>query len=333
MGKQSVTIKDVARKAHFSTATVSRVINHDPKVSRETKAAVEAAMKEMGYRVNTIARSLRSSTTHTVAILSPEFRNDFFMAVAEGIEEELRTEGYTTFILNSRESIEEEKARISLMVEKQVDGAIIIPAGDRGEHYSMLVQEGIPFVLVDRIVEGMQADAVLSDNINGAYQAVDLAIRDGAQRIGCIGGDQKLTSARERYTGYERALRMHGIKVDQRIIAFSDMHADSGYRIMGELLEADPELRYVFAVNLFLHLGAEKYLLEHSIGNLIRFIAFDEALMNIVLSHDYITVRQPLEEIGKTAAMQLLQRIRSTEESPPRICRLQPEIISSGFSK
>ncbi len=326
MRKQSVTIKDVASLAGVSTATVSRVINQDPKVSKAASISVKGAMLELGYRVNPIARSLRSSITHTIGILSPEFRNDFFMAVAEGIEGELRSEGYTAFILNSRENIEEEQARIELLVEKQVDGAIIIPASSRGDHYQVLFEEGIPFVLVDRIIEGMKVDAVLTDNIGGAFQAVELAIRDGARRIAFIGGNPSLTSARERFIGYERSLRMNSISLDEAIITYGDMHFESGYQCMGDILQEDPDIRFVFVANLFMRMGAERYLADHHNSRNLRFIAFDDSPVSSIFAHDYITVCQPMELIGSTAAQLLVKRIRSQDSSDPKVFRLKPDI-------
>ncbi len=326
MKRRQATIKDVARQAKVSTATVSRVLNRDEKVSLSTRESVLQAMDELGYRVNPIARSLRSSITHTIGIISPEFRNDFFMAVAEGIEDLLRREGYTTFILNSRESLDEELSRIELLIEKQVDGAILIPAGSRGEHYHRLSEEDIPFVLVDRVIAGMDTDAVLTDNVQGAYEAVKLAAEDGAERIALLGGDPSISSARERHQGYMKALTEQGIPADESIITYGDMHFGSGYSLMGKILEADPGIRHVFVVNLFMRLGAEKYLAEEGNSD-IRFIAFDESPLCTFSLHNYITVSQPMESIGSAAAEILLKRIRKTDDSPPGIHRLPPDII------
>ncbi len=329
MSKKSrgATVKDVAKKAGVSTATVSRVLNKDPKVSGSTREEVLDAMKEIGYRVNPIARSLRAQKTHTIGIVAPEFQNDFFTAVAEGIEEVLRDKGYTTFILNSREDIEEEKARLELLIEKQVDGAIIIPTSDKGEHFSILAEYQIPFVLVDRMIDGMQTDCVLTDNYHGAYEAVRRCIDHGAKKIAVIAGDQSLTSAKERFHGYSAALSDHGMSLDDHIIRFGDMHIQSGYDAMESILKESSDVSYVFIVNLFMRIGAEKYLAEHPDGSRIKIAAFDLAAISPLFTHSFVTVKQPLEQIGTSAADLLLKRIDHEEIPFPQIYRLSPELI------
>ena len=327
MGRRFATIKDVAARAGVSTATVSRVINRDPKVSASTRKAVLEHMEELGYRVNPIARSLRSSTTRTIGIITPEFCNDFFMTLAEGIEEVLSEAGYTAFILNSRERLDLEQARVQLLIEKQADGAIVFPVGGKGEHFCALAANDIPFVMVDRVIDGLRCDAVLTDNMWGAGRAVEAAIQDGARTIGMIGGESTISSAHERYIGYRRALEQHGITPDESIILFGDMHFASGYRLMGELLGIRPSIRYVFVANIYMRLGAEKYLSDHHAGSGIRFISFDSSPLQSLFAHNYITVHQPYEQIGSTAATLLLQRIRRECTAPPRVHRLKPEII------
>ncbi len=324
---RGVTIKDVAMKAGVSTATVSRVINKDKKVSSKTREMVYACMKETGYRVNPIARSLRSQRTHTIGILAPEFKNEFFTAVAEGIEEILRTKGYTTFIVNSREDVDEERARIQLLIEKQVDGAIIIPASNRGDHFETLREYSIPFVLVDRMIEDLMEDCVLTDNVHGAYKAVETCLQAGAERVAVIAGDQTLTSAKERFEGYLSAMRAYSREVDPSLVQYGDMHIQGGYDAMRQILAAHPDIEYVFIVNLFMRIGAEKYLVEHRIGENMHIAAFDVAAISPLFSHSFVTVGQPMELIGSTAADLLLQRIEHTDLPFPQIYRLTPEII------
>lgn len=322
-----VTIKDIALKAGVSTATVSRVINHDMKVSEKTREKVEACLKETGYRVNPIARSLRSRRTHSIGILAPEFQNDFFMAVAEGIEEVLRTRGYTTFIVNSHEDKNEEGSRIELLIEKQVDGVIIIPTTSDGSHYHALDKEGIPYVLVDRFVDSSDSDAVLTDNRKGAYEAVAACIADGAERIAFIGADNRITPARERYEGYIHAMTDHGMAIEQSLIAYGDMHIASGYEAMKLILEADPSIEYVFIINLFMRIGAEKFLAEAQPGSSVKIAAFDLSPISSLFRHSFVTVRQPLEQIGTEAAQLLLGRIAHEQLDCPSVIRLEPELI------
>lgn len=322
------TMRDVAECAGFSTATISRVLNKDPKVAESTGRRVLDCMEKLGYRVNPIARSLKTSRTHTIGIISPEFQNDFFMSVAEGIEEKLRRNGYISFICNSREDASCEAELVDVMIEKQVDGIIIIPSTcSGGAHYQLLKRVGIPFVLVDRLIDGLAADAVLTDNFRGAFSAVELALLDGASRIALIGGPLNITSSRERVDGYRAALEKYGKPLDKSIMKYGDMHIESGYRLMGELLEENPGLKYIFVINLFMRIGAERYLVEHGITREIRIAAFDEASISSLFTHAWITVRQRHGRIGSMAAGLLLRRIAGDDLPYPQIYRQDPEVV------
>ena len=258
----SVTIKDVAKRAGVSASTVSRVVNADCRISDKTRNKVLACMDELGYQVNNIARSLKTNRTMTVGFISPELTNDVFMNIARGAEDEFRKHGYNIIICNSNENIIDEEDRIRLLIQKCTDGMIIIPASPEGKHYRQIREAGQPLVLVDRLVADFESDAVLVDNINGSYTAVEYLINRGHRRIGFIGGDIRLTSAEERFEGYRRALADYCIPMEESIIRFGDYHVESGYRIMKEMAELPDPPRYVFISNYYMHLGAMKYLLE-----------------------------------------------------------------------
>lgn len=321
----AVTVKDVAREAGVSPSTVSRVVNGDSRISARTRNKVLACMKELGYQVNNIARSLKTNKTMTVGFISPELSNDVFMNIAKGAEDEFRKHGYNIIICNSNESIEEEKDRINLLSQKCVDGIIIIPASAEGEHYSWLRAADLPVVLVDRLVEHFETDAVLVDNINGSYSAVEYLINNGLRRIGFIGGDMRLTSAGERYEGYRRALADYCVPLEEGIVRFGDYHVNSGYRIMSELMEAAEPPEYVFISNYYMHIGAMKYLLEHRTltENKAFIAAFDDLEFSGILGLSGVRIAQPMLEIGSRAAQLLLSRINGEQLPFPQIVRLK----------
>ncbi len=326
----SVTIKDVAKVAGVSPSTVSRVVNNDGRISDETRNKVLKCMKELGYQVNNIARSLKTNKTMTVGFISPELSNDVFMSIAKGAEDEFRKHGYSMIICNSNECVEDENDRISLLSQKCVDGMIIIPASSEGEHYSQISAAGLPVVLVDRLVEHFEADAVLVDNINGSYSAVEYLINSGQRRIGFIGGDIRLTSAGERFEGYRRALSDYCIPLEEDIVRFGDYHIDSGYRIMGELMEMVDPPDYVFISNYYMHIGAMKYLLERGepITKRASIAAFDDLEFSGILGFSSVRVAQPMLEIGSRAAQILLARIHGEKMPFPQIIRLKTSLKS-----
>lgn len=325
----AVTVKDVAKLAGVSTATVSRVINNDPRISCETRDKVLECIKRLDYKINTIARSLKTSKTYTIGFICPEIFNSFFMSVAKGVEDELRKQGYSVIVCSSNESIAEEEERIKLMLEKCVDGIIVIPTSNEGRHFNQLKEYGLPVVLVDRLVDDFIADAVLVDNINGCYSAIEYLINKGERRIGFIGGDMRLTSARERYDGYRRALKDYQIPLEEGIVKFGDFHIRSGYDLMKELMEADAPPNYVFIANYFMHVGATKYLIERKehLGQPVFIASFDDMELSSILGFCNVLISQPMMEIGSKAAMTLLNRINHEDVVFPQITRLKSELI------
>lgn len=325
----AVTVKDVALKARVSSATVSRVINLDDRISPETAERVRAAIHELGYTVNHLARSLKTNQSFSVGLLVPEFRNDFFMGIAQGVEQTLKASQLSLMICNANESAEEEADRISLLLDKRIDGIIIIPSTDSGLHYARIREAGVPVVLVDRIVNGFEADSVLVDNVNGTYRAIERALAAGVRRIGFLGGDQRLTSARERYEGYRQVLKDHGVPRDPALERFGDFHSASGYALMAELagLLSPPEV--VFISNYFMHVGATRYLIERQpeAAPMPWIISFDDLELSFALGFSRILVRQPTLELGRRAAGLLLDRMVRKDAGPARIVRLDTEVV------
>ncbi|QEN09723.1 LacI family transcriptional regulator [Oceanispirochaeta crateris] len=314
----SITVRDVAAKAGVSTATVSRVLNGDPKVRPDTAERVQKAVSLLGYRMNQVARSLKTKRTHTIGIIAPEFKNDFFMSIVTGIEDTLKQIGYSVVLCSSRENRKEEAERLQLLKEKNTEGVIIIPGSNKGEHFNIM--KGTPVVLVDRLVEGFESDAVLSDNFQGSYDAVQYSLKNGATHIGFIGGKRTLTSAKERYGGYKKALQDNHRKSEPEIILFGDYHEDSGYQLMKTLMERETPPDHVFISNYFMHLGAARYLLQSDHKGL-HILSFDDLPLAAFFPYASIIVAQPMERIGREAAKLLIQRINGSR-ADTKIIRL-----------
>lgn len=325
----AVTVKDVARHARVSTATVSRVINNDIRISGATRAKVINSMEALGYKVNNIARSLKTNKTYTIGFICPELSNTFNMTLAKGMEDELRKFGYNVIICNSNESVDEEKERIGLLIEKCVDGIIIIPASNNGAHFKQLSDAGIPVVLADRLVDDFVTDAVLVDNINASYAVVEQLINQGVRRIGYIGGDLRITPAKERDEGYRRALNDYCIPYEQGIVKYGDFHLQSGYEKMEELMKIENPPAYVFISNYYMHAGATKYLVEQGMEmkGSITLASFDDMELATLLGFCRILVRQPMTEIGSRAAKILMDRINGEAISFPMISRLKTDLV------
>ena len=324
----AATIRDVANLAGVSTSTVSRVINDDSRISDETKKRVLGCIRQLDYRVNNIARSLKTKQTRTIGFIAPEIANDFFMQVARGVETELKSLGYSVIICNSNESEKEEEERIRLLWDKRVDGIIVIPATGKGNHLRLLTTLAIPAILVDRLPMGFVADAVLVNNLEGSKRAVLMLFENGARRIGFIGGDMTLSSARERYEGYISAYREFGLEPETSLVRFGDFHVASGYSLMRELMELPEPPQHVFISNYFMSIGGSRYLIENrnSLPEGFMLATFDDMEMTPLFGIPRITVAQPIREIGREAALLLIKRIKGDDTPFPQIIRLETEV-------
>jgi LacI family transcriptional regulator len=332
----------VAALAGVSTATVSRALHGAGQpVSPATRDRVAKAARRLHYRANHVARSLKTRSTRTIAILAPELANEFFMELAEGMERELGRSGYTLIVASSGNSAEEEVKRLAVLSERLVDGVVVIPAGGRGDHLRELADRGIPVVLVDRLVEGAALDAVLSDNEGGAAALTRALLADGFRRIAFLGGDPAISTARERLAGYTRALKEAGLPVREDDLYLGGMGIEDGFRRMDELLARPEPPEALLAVNLLVHLGAQRRLLAATDrtsadpGGAARrsgpaIAAFDETPYSAFLPACRYTAAQDAAGLGAAAARRILGRIDSggAGGAPAEIIRLPVAIIS-----
>ncbi len=329
MTKRSVTIRDVARYALVSTATVSRVLNDDDRVAQATRDKVHEAMDRLGYKVNFVARSLKTSRTKTIGIMAPDLSGDYFMYIAESMDRELQANGYSLVVCVSHDSIDEESKRLRHLAERLVDGVVMIPATDRGSHFAFLKECGIPVVCVDRMVKDIGIDSVLTENEEGAYEATSALIKDGCARIGFIGGKPEISTSIERFAGYKRAMEEAGLPIEPDFVRFGPPTLPFGYHAMEEMVKREDSPDAWFLVNAFTHIGATNYLLTEGRARATRtvFAAFDEMPYSPLLRFCRYSVQQPIAELGKTAARLIIKRIREPDESAAQIIRLKTRLI------
>lgn len=328
----SVTLKDVAKAAGVSASTVSRVLSGDARISEKTRERVMECVKTLDYKLNPIARGLKTNRTYTVGFLAPEITNAFFMGVAQGVEDELRKSGYSLLIAGTGDSRQGEAESVRLMAERSVDGLILIPCSHEGRHIRDAQDKRMPIVVADRLAEGLTADAVLVDNVNGTYAAIEHLIGNGHRRIGFIGGDLRLTPAKERYDGYRRALKDYLIPIEEELVKFGDFHDESGYRLAKELMEQPAPPEYIFVANYYMNLGAMRYFVETSgrSSAAAKLASFDDMELSSVLGLSGVRIRQPVREIGSRAAKLLLERIQGDPPPHPQIVRLKTTLVTGG---
>ena len=272
----TASIKDVAVKSGVSVATVSHVINNTRFVSEETRTKILAAMEELKYVPNSMARSLRTNKTNTVALLIPDISNFFFTEVAEAIEGVLSEKGYSLFLCNTGESISIEKKQIMLMSSQLVSGIIIAPTSREFDYRSMFTDIKYPIVFIDRKTYKLQADVVMVDGKTATYNAVSSLIKKGHKRIGYIAGRDGLSTTDERLSGYLEAIEQNGIPLDESLIKRGDSKHESGYQLTEELIKTDATA--IFVSNNLMAVGAMKCLSNNniSIPKRMAIIGFDD---------------------------------------------------------
>jgi len=308
-----VTIKDVARHAGLSPSTVSRALNRSGYVSDEAQRRVDEAIAELGYQPNWMARSLKGKPSLTIGLIIPDIFNVYYTALARAVSATLRTHDYALILCVSNEDPETDLEYLKTLWEKRVDG-IIYTHPARG-HNSPFVREmansGVPIVELNRQREKDILDAVLADNIQGAYQMTEYLISMGHRRIGLIVGESNLTTAKNRLVGYRRALDDAGIPIDPdliRIGTFTRQHGEEGTQ---ELIQVAEPPTVIFAGNNRIVMGTLFALQQLGIRvpDDVSVVAFDDAEWLSVWNPPITAVDIATDEMAQLAVDLLLRRI------------------------
>jgi LacI family transcriptional regulator len=311
------TIHDVAKLAGVAPITVSRVINNTGYLSQETKERVEAAIAQLGYVPNTLARSLRSKRTNTLALVITDITNPFWTTVARGVEDKASDSGFTVFFCNTDESEVEEKKYVQALLQKQVDGILLVPAHNTPDSVEYIKRNGTQVVILDRRIPGIQADIVRSDSIHGSYILTQLLIENGHRRIAILGGPKGISTADDRMEGYYKALYDAGItEQPQGYVLCGSYTHESGYEMALQAIDLDPRPTAFVAANNFIANGAMRALADAGIQvpDEIALVGFDDipSALNAV---PFMTVAsQPAYEMGQKATEILLSRLNGIEK-------------------
>src|SRR5688572_16465237 len=206
------SLQEVARRARVSIATVSRVLNKSEKVVPETRAAVEQALLDLGYRPSRVARRLRmnSGRAHLVGLIIPDIQNPFYAEIARGVEDAAYKNEYALLLCNSDENPEKERFYLDVMQDESVDGLVLPPFDETDAAVVDVIRSGMPVVCVDRSLSRVKTDLVEVDNYRGALDAVNHLLDKGHRAIGLIEGRAEVSTSRERRRGYVDALAARG---------------------------------------------------------------------------------------------------------------------------
>lgn len=307
------TIKDIARMAEVSTATVSKIVNHkDKNISDATRQRVLALIEEYNYVPNRVASSMVTKKTHSIGLVIPDIANPFFPEIARGVEDIANKHGYHVILCNTDNDLKKEVGYIAMLQEKMVDGIILTASSMRTGDSLDLSRIHVPVITVDRDIEESKIKGkIIVDNASGAYEAVKYMLNKGYKRILHLAGPSTSGPSRERYRGYLKAHEEMGVKVTDKLFIEGFYTSEWGYEGIRDILEGEITFDAVFCGNDLIALGAMKALKEtgHKIPDDIGIVGFDDIYMTTMIEPRLTTVHQPNYQMGYKAAQMLIDFI------------------------
>jgi DNA-binding LacI/PurR family transcriptional regulator len=310
------TIKEVADRAGVAVGTVSHVINGSVRVSDSLRRKVQAAIRELDYHPNHVARSLKTSRTRTLGIIVPDMTIPYFPRVIRGAEAAARECNYSLIAVNSDDNPVRQKELLSLLRSQRVEGILLaVSAGPTPlAQINRIMSAGIRLVCVDRIPDRLPVDSVSVEDVSAAELGIDHLITMGHQRIAIVTGPLSLKNERQRLLGYHQSLERAGMRADQSLIWEGNILTDNVTAMCRERLR-DPETRpdAIFATNGPTGLGVLRALHERGLHTPedMALVTFDELTVDDLFRPAVTTVVQPAYDIGFRAAQILLDRIES----------------------
>ncbi len=311
-------ITDIARIAGVSTATVSRVLNRNPSVKPELKERVDRAVKQLNYEPS--HKFPFNARSVTVGVMVPDISNPWFPLLVKGIENTARIHGYAVALCDSDNGSDVEEKQLAALVERGVDGLIIIPTENPTPRMTELANEGFPLVFLDRTIDHGGANYVTCDNEGGAFQATKYLLSLGHRAIAYIGGPRSINTEPLRRAGYEKALREAGIDPARQVNVCGDYSYETTRVEFRSLLKKQhSSFTAVFASDDVMALGAREALegANLRVPEDISLIGFDDIPFASLLS--LTTISQPAFEMGKNALLLLNDVMKGRIEKPKNV--------------
>lgn len=334
------TMRDVARLARVSVATVSAVVNGKKGVRPVLVSRVQVAMKALDYHPDQVARSLKVRRTTTIGVVIPDFATGIFMEVVRGVEDTARTAGYSVLLCNSNEDVAQEQRHLGVLFSRRVDGILLAPT----DPYAMAQRHSrpnIPIVLFDRLPPGYQGPAVVIDNNEAAYKATKYLISLGHTRIAFISGPFDLSTGVDRADGFRKAMEEADLPVRGDYFKRGDFKANSGYIAGLELLGLEDRPTAIFSSNSQMTLGLLKAMQERGVEcpSDVSVLGFDDLVLaeglsfGALLKPELTVIAQPAYQIGCQATDMLLKMLSPTDGANPensKIVKLKADLYVRG---
>ncbi|GAB4046418.1 LacI family DNA-binding transcriptional regulator [Spirosoma litoris] len=339
MSTKKTSLKDIAQRAGVSMALVSYVLNGKEKESRvgqEIAGKIRQIAKELNYQPNHLAKSLRSGKTHTIGLIIADISNPFFANIARVVEDEAKRNGYTVIIGSSDENAEKSRDLLDVLINRQVDGFIIVSSEDSAEQIRYLQAKNIPFVLLDRYFPNIQTDFVSTDHYKAAYSASAHLVKSGYKRIGMIAYDSQLFHMQERIRGYVEALTDNGVPFQKHWLKQTHISAiEQGVKAaIDEMLAYEQPIDAIVFATYSLAINGLKYLNELNINvpSDLAIVSFGQAEAFDLYYCPITYVKQPIGLLGKTAVELLMKKLKYPQAEPSHIL-MEAELIIRASSK
>jgi LacI family transcriptional regulator len=293
---------------------------------------IEDAIQRIGYKRNAIARSLKMGTTRTIGLMVADITNPFFTDVVSVIQDVLHRAGYAVMLCCNDEDVGMQDEQIELLIDRMVDGLIIAPAGDDAHLKRILAAARLPTVLIDRLCEGMDTDAVVLDNRRAVHDATAYLLGLGHRRIGYISGSLETSTGRDRLSGYRSALEAAGLSYDDGLVRIGNFREKDAYKVAMQLLSNTGRPTAIFSANNLMVIGVMKAIrdLGLSCPGDVSVASFDDFPWADVFEPHLTTIAQPVEAIGEQAAQLLLNRLEGLSPEAPQKLVLQGRLTIRG---
>jgi DNA-binding LacI/PurR family transcriptional regulator len=312
-----VSMREVAVRAGVSPATVSRVLNGAPTVREDYRTRVLAAVAELDYRPNRLARNLRRRQAEMVGVVVSDIENPHFSEMVRAIEDEAFGAGFRVLLCNTDENAEKQRAYLEMLADERALGVVISPSDPAGEEIGDLLDLGIPVVALDRMADDPRADAVVADNVDAARQATTWLIDAGHEHIGLVAGRVDVETGDERLEGYTQAMRAAGLP---ELVAGGGFRLEGGHTAAAELLAGTPRPTGLVVANNLMTIGALRALRAAGlrIPDDVALTAIDDPFWAEFTDPSLTTLAQPVREMANAAMTMLLERIEGRTE-PKRL--------------
>ncbi len=325
-----VTIKDIAKHANVSIATVSYVMNDSKYVSPELTKRVLDAIDELGYSPDDNARSLRSKRTSTIGLIVPDNSNPFFAEIAKGVEDAGFDAGYTVILCNSNSMVERERAYLDVLQSKRVDGIILFSTVTDIEQVQTVIKRGISTTIFYRDADGLDVDTFVLDNLSAGYQATKHLIELGHRSIACIKPLSATNPSAQRVNGYIQALEEHNLPWYEALIPQGNNLVSGGEQATQMLLQGDHQFSAIFACNDAMAIGAMRALRDvgYRVPDDVSVVGFDDIILASYTNPPLTTIASPKYEAGCLAVEHLLDRIGGKYDGGPRKFLLETKLVA-----